>query len=85
MTGNQALAFSSFRVLLLLKLACAEKAYEKGRALLEAGCTFSEFGTRRRRSFHTQDIVVAALVRASKEIQGKGRLSGTSNVGGFNS
>ncbi|KAK7454533.1 nicotinate phosphoribosyltransferase [Stygiomarasmius scandens] len=57
-----------------------EKAYEKGRALLEAGCTFSEFGTRRRRSFHTQDIVVAAVVRASKEIQGKGRLSGTSNV-----
>ncbi|KAF5367175.1 hypothetical protein D9758_004045 [Tetrapyrgos nigripes] len=58
----------------------SEKALEKGRALLEAGCAFSEFGTRRRRSFHTQDTVVEALVKASKEVQGSGRLTGTSNV-----
>ncbi|KAJ7773032.1 nicotinate phosphoribosyltransferase [Mycena metata] len=55
-------------------------AYEKGRALLEADCVFSEFGTRRRRSFKTQDIVVESLARASKDIESKGRLSGTSNV-----
>ncbi|KAJ7883048.1 Quinolinate phosphoribosyl transferase [Mycena olivaceomarginata] len=47
-------------------------AYEKGRTL--------EFGTRRRRSFAAQDIVVESLVRASKDVDSKGRLSGTSNV-----
>ncbi|RDB31038.1 putative nicotinate phosphoribosyltransferase [Hypsizygus marmoreus] len=57
-----------------------ELAYEKGRVLTESGCTFSEFGTRRRRSYHAQDIVIEALVRASREVSGRGRLSGTSNV-----
>lgn len=56
-------------------------AYVKGCALLEADCIFIDFGTRRRRSFHAQDIVVRALVRASKDVHGKGALSGTSNVG----
>ncbi|KAJ7352578.1 nicotinate phosphoribosyltransferase, partial [Mycena albidolilacea] len=55
-------------------------AYEKGRTLLQADCIFSEFGTRRRRSFAAQDIVVESLVRASKDVDSKGRLSGTSNV-----
>ncbi|KAJ7178641.1 nicotinate phosphoribosyltransferase [Mycena crocata] len=55
-------------------------AYEKGRALLQGDCVFSEFGTRRRRSYETQNIVVEALVRASKEVESKGKLSGTSNV-----
>ncbi|KAJ7219967.1 nicotinate phosphoribosyltransferase [Mycena pura] len=55
-------------------------AYEKGKALLQADCVFSEFGTRRRRSFEAQDIVVEALVQASKDIPSKGKLSGTSNV-----
>jgi nicotinate phosphoribosyltransferase len=49
--------------------------------LIEAGCQFSEFGTRRRRTFKTQDIVVAAFKRASTEINGPGSLTGTSNVG----
>ncbi|KAG5719967.1 putative nicotinate phosphoribosyltransferase [Termitomyces sp. T112] len=57
-----------------------QAAYIKGRSLLEAGCIFSEFGTRRRRSYHTQDLVVGALVRASRDAPKKGRLSGTSNV-----
>jgi len=55
-------------------------AYDKGRALLQADCIFSEFGTRRRRSYETQDIVVESLARANKDIESKGRLSGTSNV-----
>ncbi|KAJ7284818.1 Quinolinate phosphoribosyl transferase [Mycena rebaudengoi] len=55
-------------------------AYDKGRALLEADCVFSEFGTRRRRSYETQDIVIKGLVRASQDVQSNGKLSGTSNV-----
>ncbi|TFK40077.1 nicotinate phosphoribosyltransferase [Crucibulum laeve] len=54
-------------------------AYVKAKDLLEAECTFSEFGTRRRRSYHAQDVVIKALVRASKDISSSD-LSGTSNV-----
>lgn len=59
------------------------KAKEKGVALLEAGCIFSEFGTRRRRDYHTQALVFRGLVQASEQAQKaglKGKLSGTSNV-----
>ncbi|KAF7554495.1 hypothetical protein G7046_g6794 [Stylonectria norvegica] len=60
-----------------------EKAFEKGMQLLEAGCVTSEFGTRRRRDYHTQALVFRGLVKASKEAEKKGlpgKLSGTSNV-----
>jgi nicotinate phosphoribosyltransferase len=60
-----------------------EKAFEKGLRLLEAGCDTSEFGTRRRRDYHTQALVFRGLVKASKEAQAKGfpgKLAGTSNV-----
>lgn len=60
-----------------------EKAYEKGVGLLQHGCLFSEFGTRRRRDYHTQELVLQGLVRAAKdgkERGWKGKLSGTSNV-----
>jgi nicotinate phosphoribosyltransferase len=57
-----------------------DRAYEKGTKLLEAGCVFSEYGTRRRRSYHTHDLIVSQLVRAQKDCPGKGKLSGTSNV-----
>lgn len=60
-----------------------EKAYQKGSKLLEGGCIFSEFGTRRRRDYHTQDIVLQGLRRAADEgktSRWKGKLSGTSNV-----
>jgi len=57
-----------------------EVAYEKAKRLLNAGCVFSEFGTRRRRSFFIQDLVVKTLLRAERDHPGKGRVSGTSNV-----
>ncbi|KAL2864931.1 nicotinate phosphoribosyltransferase [Aspergillus lucknowensis] len=60
-----------------------EKAYRKGWVLLENGCTFSEFGTRRRRDYHTQDLVMAGLCRAAREGKARGLpgvFTGTSNV-----
>ncbi|KAH6853600.1 Quinolinate phosphoribosyl transferase [Chaetomium sp. MPI-CAGE-AT-0009] len=59
------------------------QAFEKGMRLLEAGCVFSEFGTRRRRDYHTQALVFRGLTKASKEAEKRGlpgKLSGTSNV-----
>ncbi|KAJ2929255.1 hypothetical protein H1R20_g7825, partial [Candolleomyces eurysporus] len=58
----------------------ADLAFEKGKTLLSHGCAFSEFGTRRRRSYRTQEIVVENLVKASEVTKGPGRLTGTSNV-----
>ena len=60
-----------------------QKAYDKAALLLSHGCIFSEFGTRRRRDYHTHDLVMQGLVRASKDLEangGAGKLSGTSNV-----
>ncbi|KAF2641688.1 nicotinate phosphoribosyltransferase [Massarina eburnea CBS 473.64] len=60
-----------------------EKAYQKGLRLLEEGCIFSEFGTRRRRDHHTQELVLRGLRRAQAEAAQKGwagKLTGTSNV-----
>jgi nicotinate phosphoribosyltransferase len=60
-----------------------EKAYGKGMRLLEAGCIVSEFGTRRRRDYHTQALVFRGLVKAKKEGEKTGlpgKISGTSNV-----
>ncbi|KAH6913253.1 nicotinate phosphoribosyltransferase [Coprinopsis sp. MPI-PUGE-AT-0042] len=58
-----------------------ESAYGKGMTLLASNCSFSEFGTRRRRSFKTQELVVQGLVRATQDSKDQpGRLSGTSNV-----
>lgn len=54
------------------------KAGDKARRLIEAGCTFSDFGTRRRASFKAQDTAI----RAMKECKatGAGKFFGTSNV-----
>ncbi|EAU38574.1 hypothetical protein ATEG_01817 [Aspergillus terreus NIH2624] len=60
-----------------------DKAYRKGCVLLENGCVFSEFGSRRRRDYHTQDLVMTGLCRAAaeKKKQGwSGVFTGTSNV-----
>lgn len=56
------------------------RTYTKGRMLLEAGCVFSDFGTRRRASFAAQDKAVATLANAMTDAQGPGRFIGTSNV-----
>lgn len=53
--------------------AYGEKIHEIGKALEEHNCFFSEFGTRRRRSFELQDIAVKNLSRIKT-------LTGTSNV-----
>jgi nicotinate phosphoribosyltransferase len=60
-----------------------EKAQDKGRQLLKAGCIFSEFGSRRRRDYKTQEIVMKGLTQAAEEGEREGwpgKLSGTSNV-----
>jgi nicotinate phosphoribosyltransferase len=60
-----------------------EKAKHKGLQLLEGGCAFSEFGSRRRRDYKTHGIVMTGLIDAQKEAQSKGfkgKFSGTSNV-----
>lgn len=41
---------------------------------------FSDFGSRRRRDYHTHDLVIQGLVAASKALDGPGKLQGTSNV-----
>lgn len=53
--------------------AYGEKILEIGKVLEENGCLFSEFGTRRRRSFELHDQVMRSLVRIKT-------LTGTSNV-----
>lgn len=50
-----------------------EKFNDKGRRLTNNDCSFSEFGTRRRRSFDVQDLAVKELKKFSS-------FAGTSNV-----
>ncbi len=57
-----------------------EKSWFKASRLIEAGCIFSDFGTRRRASFKAQDTVVKAMKACSMAKEGKGRFIGTSNV-----
>jgi len=66
-----------------------EKAKEKAIALLAPNppttpAAFSEFGTRRRRSFEVQDFVLRGLIEGHEEVKSRGGkhgvLTGTSNV-----
>lgn len=57
-----------------------EAAYRKGLEMFRGGCMVNEFGSRRRRDGKTQDLVLAGLKRASDEVSGEGKLTGTSNV-----
>ena len=52
----------------------------KAERMIEAGCYFSEFGTRRRASFMAQETAVKALSETSAKMGGPGKLTGTSNV-----
>ena len=52
----------------------------KARRLLEAGCLFSDFGTRRRASFEAEDTAVRALKDEAAADSHTGRFVGTSNV-----
>ncbi|MDE6578405.1 MAG: nicotinate phosphoribosyltransferase [Muribaculaceae bacterium] len=59
------------------------KSWNKGSRLIEAGCVFSDFGTRRRASFTAQDTAVRAMKEcqeSQKDKRGEGRFTGTSNV-----
>ncbi|KAI5832025.1 nicotinate phosphoribosyltransferase [Schizophyllum commune Tattone D] len=46
-------------------------AYQKGKTLLANGCVFNEFGSRRRRSLKTHDLVIQGLKRAVKDAEAK--------------
>ncbi|KAI8640768.1 nicotinate phosphoribosyltransferase [Parasitella parasitica] len=63
----------------------AENAAKKTQELLKHGCTFSEFGTRRRRDFKTHDLVMCEINEQYKRSvaanqSSKGNCAGTSNV-----
>lgn len=60
--------------------AYKDKTYDKGLKLSENGCLFSEFGTRRRRSYVIQKTVIEALIALPKEGACKSSYIGTSNV-----
>jgi nicotinate phosphoribosyltransferase len=69
-------------------------ASRKCAELIENGCTFSEFGSRRRRDYATQDMVLQGILQAVEEAQHtseagissssgnvqQGKFTGTSNV-----
>lgn len=57
-----------------------ELAEQKGKQLLDNECLFSEFGTRRRRSFKTQEIAVDSFCRVAAHHENGKMFSGTSNV-----
>ena len=56
------------------------KTCAKARRLLEAGCIYSDFGTRRRASFEAEDTVIRAMKDCYQSQQWKGKFVGTSNV-----
>ena len=62
------------------KLRFVERAFCKAERLIRGGCVFSEFGSRRRRDYHTHELVIQGLLAASTALDGPGRLQGTSNV-----
>ncbi len=60
--------------------AFADKSRVKAERLIDAGCYFSDFGTRRRASFEAQDTVVREMSRCQEAKSGPGRFVGTSNI-----
>lgn len=57
------------------------RSMNKAARMIEAGCQFSDFGTRRRASFRAQDTCVRAMKECGESMASdKGRFVGTSNV-----
>lgn len=56
------------------------RTVQKAQRMLDAGCMFSDFGTRRRASFKAEDIVVSAIKGCASKSGGSGKFVGTSNV-----
>ncbi len=56
------------------------RSYTKAQRLLETGCIYSDFGTRRRASFEAEDTVVRAMRDCYDSRQWEGKFVGTSNV-----
>ncbi|MGL4993529.1 MAG: nicotinate phosphoribosyltransferase [Bacteroidales bacterium] len=52
----------------------------KAHRLIDAGCAFSDFGTRRRASFKSQDTAIKAMKDSHDSMNGPGIFLGTSNV-----
>lgn len=57
-----------------------QKTFDKAERLLNAGCTFSDFGTRRRLSFKAEETAVRAMKDCYESKPWSGRFVGTSNV-----
>lgn len=57
-----------------------QKSYQKAEQLLQAGCIYSDFGTRRRASFKAQDTVVRAMKACTLSKPWAGKFVGTSNI-----
>lgn len=57
-----------------------QKSYNKAVRLLEAGCVYSDFGTRRRASFKAEETAVRAMKDCYLSQSWKGKFVGTSNV-----
>ena len=72
--------YQKVQALLREEIHARDAAYQKAMTLLQADCVFNEFGTRRRRSARTQELVMRGLLRAERDYPGKGKVNGTSNV-----
>ncbi len=57
-----------------------QKSWDKAKRMLDAGCVFSDFGTRRRASFKAQETVVKAMSDCQRSSAAEGKFIGTSNV-----
>lgn len=57
-----------------------DKSWRKAERMIEAGCIFSDFGTRRRASFEAQETAIRAMKDCNDTKRSPGRFIGTSNV-----
>ena len=57
-----------------------KKSYHKAEKLLDAGCIYCDFGTRRRVSLEAEEVVIKAMVDCYQSKSWSGKFVGTSNV-----